>query len=472
MRRIVILAVVTAWSVCRADQICITSDKGVTYGPFDVRAGAVLNLGDETFTIAKVKTAPNKTLDAMEAIRIPEIDFRAANIHDVVAFLMEAGKEFDKNKKGVNLLLDLHADKPDAGQEVPLITFSARDITLLESVKLVCKVANLKYFVRDGVVMIAPANVPEGPIVIRSYDVWPTLVERCGQLGHGCGPRSEERDQVKDDNDQVRDYFTQLGVKWPTGSSIHYVQSANKLVVGNTEENLTVFELLLVGLNVVPCQVEVELRFVSFELADVSKLAAEGTLLQDGLTRLWKDGHGTLLSAPHVMTKSGLEASVKGVTEYIYPTTFSINTGGTANCLVGTNVITAGGLPMVEPQDFQTREAGVIFTVMPEISTEGDMINLTMTLEMVEEPVRQDYSQTYSDAVGKEQHLTMKQPFFHTQTLSTSVQVKDGAMVLAGGGMPSRDGKKAVYAFVTARLVDLSGKPLKAKAQVPPVGCE
>ena len=469
MRRIVILAVVAAWSVCRADQICITSDKGVTYGPFDVKAGAVLNFGDATFTITKVKTAPNRILEAMEAIRIPEIDFRAANIRDVVEFLSEASVEFDKSNKRVNIVLLLGPDKP----EVPLITFRARDITLLEAVKLVCKVANLKYFVRDGVVMIASTNEPEGSIVTRRYDVSPTVQDRFIQ--GGCpGLRNKEKDQVRSVNDQLQDYFTQLGVKWPSGSSICHLQNIGKLVVSNTEDNLVTFEQALAESGLNPSQIEAEMRFVSFDLADVSKLAAEGTFLQDSLIRLWKDGRGTLLAAPKVVTKNGCEASVKGVTECIYPTSFSIVSGCGHEILSGTNAVAARGVPAVEPQDFETRECGVIFTVMPEVYFDGRTINLTVTPEMVEEPVWQDYGQTYTDAAGKEQHLTMKQPFFHTQQFSTSVQIRDGATVLVGGGMPSRDGKKAVYAFVTAKLIDLAGKPLKAKvqAQVPPVGCE
>ena len=58
----------------------------------------------------------------------------------------------------------------------------------------------------------------------------------------------------------------------------------------------------------------------------------------------------------------------------------------------------------------------------------------------------------------------MEMPFFHTQTVTTSISIKDGATVLLGGGMPSRDPAKVVYTFVSARRVGLDGKPLKSVA--------
>jgi hypothetical protein len=57
----------------------------------------------------------------------------------------------------------------------------------------------------------------------------------------------------------------------------------------------------------------------------------------------------------------------------------------------------------------------------------------------------------------------MEQPFFHQYTVTTQIAVKNGATIMIGGGMNSRDGKKAVYLFVSARLLDTEGKPLKRK---------
>ena len=73
------------------------------------------------------------------------------------------------------------------------------------------------------------------------------------------------------------------------------------------------------------------------------------------------------------------------------------------------------------------------------------------------------------DAQGKDFHLPMKQPFFQIYSTSTSLSVYPGHRVLAGGGMPSRDHKRAVYLFVTATLVDPKGEaiPIRQDSEEP-----
>ncbi|MDX9863009.1 MAG: hypothetical protein RBS99_19040 [Rhodospirillales bacterium] len=55
----------------------------------------------------------------------------------------------------------------------------------------------------------------------------------------------------------------------------------------------------------------------------------------------------------------------------------------------------------------------------------------------------------------------MEQPFFPVQSLSTSVTVADGATVLMGGGMNHPTEHKTVYVFLTARLLDSEGNPIR-----------
>lgn len=106
---------------------------------------------------------------------------------------------------------------------------------------------------------------------------------------------------------------------------------------------------------------------------------------------------------------------------------------------------------------------GSILSVLPEISPEGTTIHLTLAQEYVCEPEWRDYGGQYVDSNGNKQTAKMTQPFFHTYTASTTVSIHDGSTILIGGGMPSRGGKKVVFVFVTARLVDMDGKPLRKK---------
>ncbi len=211
-----------------------------------------------------------------------------------------------------------------------------------------------------------------------------------------------------------------------------------------------------------------------------------------------------LLSAPKVVTKSGQEAVMKVVTEYIYPTEFEVtmsqqSSGGS---------ITGGGasdpLAMVEPQNFEMREVGVILQVVPEVSAEGQMINLMLNPQVVSEPVWKNYGTkipktvnpgfintvtgVFSPPVIAYTELPMEQPFFHVRSVQTQLSIYNGATVVMGGlitearttiedkipflgDMPyigrlfrsksEQSEKRNLLVFVTARLVDPAGRSVR-----------
>jgi len=120
-----------------------------------------------------------------------------------------------------------------------------------------------------------------------------------------------------------------MGVSWPEGSSVRHIPSVGKLVVVNTSDSLRNIEEILIWANVVPFQIEVEVQFVEFELADIDAIAKQGRIATDKLNALRQKGKSRLLYAPRAVTQSGSEATVKGVREVIYPTTFLVWPGGT-----------------------------------------------------------------------------------------------------------------------------------------------
>jgi hypothetical protein len=205
-------------------------------------------------------------------------------------------------------------------------------------------------------------------------------------------------------------------------------------------------------------QIEVEVQFVEFGASDIAQLAARGIVDVDSLRDLREKGKGNLLSAPKLVTQSGSEATVKIVTEYIYPTELKVCPPTDDN----TNAITVTSQLAVVPANFETREVGVILSVLPEMNRDGSLINLTMTPELVSEPDWKEYSVTYTDAHGRERETHLEQPFFHTRSIRTSLTLYNGATVLLGGGgaIPGKDKGDMMYIFLTARLIDASGKPI------------
>jgi len=552
-----------------------------------------------TRTPTNTPAADNNILKKMERIIIPEIEFRQANIHDVVDFLNKASVEADKSendpsRKGINIILNLNpaggasataapakgdALFPDAGTgggggpTVPEITFTARYISMLSAMKIITSVAGLRYRVDGNIVMIVPQDYDPAQMEVRMYPVEPTFIERVNATA-AAAPKAAatvtrggktvdtiENGEMGGTVADLKESFEKMGVKFPKGSSITYNSAIGKVIVGNTAENLAIFEKLLAELNVVPKQVEIEARFVEVNETDLQELGLEwllndnwelatkkvsaytplsatpsivvnqnntsggftsglrfwgtdastgtetpegngaGTLgrifslsgvltnpqLSTVLHALEQNGNADLLSAPKVTTRSGSEASIRVVTEYIYPTTFEVQGGqiqGAANNTAANTVQET----VVVPQDFQTREVGVILTVLPEVSPDGNMINLTMTPSVVTDPTWFQYGSTIHRADGSTEQLNMPQPFFHVRTLNTQISIYDGATVVMGGliteqltkvndkipllgdipligilfrSQSEQSIKKNLLIFVTAKLVDPAGKSIR-----------
>jgi type II secretory pathway component GspD/PulD (secretin) len=304
-------------------------------------------------------------------------------------------------------------------------------------------------------------NTPSGsnpgkpPVMVtRSYDVLPTIVDKVGSTGTLMVVSMVP--EPPDHHDLRTEYFREMGVEWPEGSSLKYIAAIGKLVVTNTEENMRKFEEVLSTLNVVPNQIEVEVKFIEYQLSDIEALAKHGGATQEALMSLWQKGQARLIHAPKVVTQCGIEATVKSVKEIIYPSDLSAQsaTGAIINANMTNSIASA-------QRGFTTREVGVILKVLPEVSTEG-WINLQFTPVMVEEPTWKTYKANFTDKDGKLQQAEIEEPFFFTRCFTTGISVKNGKTVMAGGGMMNRTNDKMVYCFVTARIVNIEGKPISS----------
>ena len=544
-----------------------------------------------------VTTDEMKIIEKMKSITIPEIDFRQANITDIVNFLTEASREFDKQElppeqRGVNIVLKLdnagaaapvetapvddwgaaNLAAPAATGGVPLITINTRYVTLLGALDMIMELANLKYRVRDNVVLIMPENAPEGKLIHRMYNVLPSLVERRTMLpgaeeggGFDGFPGAISAGTTTQTNPDWKEFFGKLGVEWPQGSTCQHMPQIGKLVVLNTSQNLARLESVLAVLNVTPKQIEIEVRFVEVMQSDLDSLGLEWILNDDWEIAEMKDDAGLpaasrrrvtmksgsvnsgfnylnkndaqeindgspvmdniatftsiltnpeltvvlhmlsnkrntdLLSAPKVVSQAGTPATIKVVTEYIYPTEYDVEMLESTS---GDSDVTTYSGAVVEPQNFQMREVGVILEVTPDVTPDGSMINLALAPSVVSEPTWRNYGSTYPvatpvgfDALNLLSYFTteyvqlpMEQPFFPVRSVATSVQIYNGATVVMGGMITEErytnedkipflgdipvigklfrnkyelSEKRNLLLFVTARLVDPAGREVK-----------
>ncbi len=200
-----------------------------------------------------------------------------------------------------------------------------------------------------------------------------------------------------------------------------------------------------------------------------------------------------LLSAPKVLTMSEQNAVMKVVTEYIYPTDYDVQLQSSSSSSGGSN---SGGsqsaiLAVVEPQSFTMREVGVILDVTPRLTDNGNLIDLELKTQVVDEPTWKNYGmripftgnsslQSFEGIGGIFEGLTgilqtlgtgldktlqqsfaeqavnsatkaldnlsassadnmtyydapMEQPFFHVRSIESKVSVYPGATIVMGG---------------------------------------
>jgi len=88
------------------------------------------------------------------------------------------------------------------------------------------------------------------------------------------------------------------------------------------------------------------------------------------------------------------------------------------------------------------------------------MINLTMCPEIVSDPTWKKYNITLPDKNDKQRTMEFDEPFFFSQSFTTSLLVKPGKTTVASGGMMNQAKDRMVYCFVNAQLVDLEGNQI------------
>ncbi len=538
--------------------------------------------------------------EKMERIMLDSIEYRQANIVDVINELSDLSRENDTSEaaaeeKGINFMLNVGPDTGAAdtaaaagGEEdfwgesaggesagdgsyagIPPLTIKLRYISLKTALDTIMEMSGLKYRINGNIVMIMRKNATTEEMQHRMYSVLPSIQEVQLQIGGsraGGSGGSDDPWQLsggeRKANDDWKTFFGDLGVAWPDGSSIKYMPTIGKLVVRNTPDNLATLEQVLGALNVTPFQVEIEVRFVEVSQLDLNSLGLEWILNDDyelvenkndrGLpvasrrrgviesgnfnrgfnylnrnTRLGvNDGSGIMdniatftsilsnpefsvvlhalsnrsntdmLSAPKVTARTGTTATIKTVTEYVYPTEYEVKWPEESDS--NTVILQDGSsgsmmLPAVEPQEFSTREVGVILQVTPSVSSDGTRISLDLTPTVVSDPSWKDYGYTYpiDYRSGEGFHLTMEQPFFPVRSLATSVDIYNGCTVVMGGMIREerfteedkipilgdipligalfrykyeQSDKRNLLIFVTARLVDPAGREITGGA--------
>ena len=158
--------------ICVAQEFFLADPSGNKFGPFHFEHGENIKVGGTNYSvfIPTVVEDQNAVVRKMKKIILPHVDFRQANINDVMMYLQAASVEYDTGPepKGVSPVLSLGATSAPSDQDdtpadpvraagsVPLITFSARSISLFDALNIVCRVAGIGWEVSGKSILFVP----------------------------------------------------------------------------------------------------------------------------------------------------------------------------------------------------------------------------------------------------------------------------------------------------------------------------
>jgi len=273
----------------------------------------------------------------LNRIIIPKIEFRDATVREAVDFLKEKSRDLDTQepdptRRGVNIVLQLdnggEAAAPEAApaanpaapaagaipglEPAPApaaslpaaapaaaapavnsaearITLSLSNIPLMESLKYICQLANLKLKIDTYAVSIVPPSVNTDELITKEYKVpagfmgvAPTVggnllsapATRGGGGGGAAPPDATQGGTGIVARQSAMDYLTQNGVQFPPGANAVYFPATSRLIVHNTATNIELVDAIVESSQpAVPTQVAIEAKFVEIQQQNEKELS-------------------------------------------------------------------------------------------------------------------------------------------------------------------------------------------------------
>lgn len=258
----------------------------------------------------------------LNKIIIDRIELEDASVREVVDFLKQKSRQLDTStddpkKKGVNIVLKLAspsaaaaataggqpAEAPAPGANVTedtKISLSLKNVPLIEAVRYLTELSNLKYKIEPFAVSIIPLTENTEELVTKEYRVPPGFIPAStGESASsapmpGNQPTGGSNTRITGSRNATQ-YFTDQGVPFPSGAFAQYVASGSKLIVRNTQAAVDLIDTIVEGATgVAPTQVEIESKFVEISQNNLNELGFDwllgpfsigGGLYGDGGTR-------------------------------------------------------------------------------------------------------------------------------------------------------------------------------------------
>ncbi len=411
-----------------------------------------------------------KVLDIKKQFTIPvTTDFRDADLLEVLDYL--------SGKIELNII-----PSQSVVESKKLVTLQVDKMSVEEILKYLLRNENLTYRIEGNAIRILTLEeAQDEPVETRVYrwsqgiGVFTQFSGDGSASGSALGTlgSSTETKNIKDVLEEAVDF--------PKDSKLVLDERTGTLIISNTPTNFQTIEKILKQLDVAPAQVQIEARFVELGVTDLNELGLEFSLNSDyplnkkggeffhgvksgaevdfaNFSRQTEGLNLTLegilskpqfqillhaieerqdaktLSAPKVTTLNNQTAVIKVVDEFVYPSRYEASVVRKDLNGDGDFLDEVSGTKETQfintPQDFVTRDVGIILRVTPNIGSDGKTINLILLPEVS----GQVGTFTYSGQVSL--------PKFSSRNLNTSVVIEDGETVILGGLMKETDTKK------------------------------
>jgi hypothetical protein len=510
--------------------------------------------------------ARQKIYQKLNTIRLDPVMFASVPLTQALETIRKDAKSRDPDKKGVNIIISTEADPsapappaidPAARAEWDISATTVKidpelnDLTLGQVLDIIVKVADrpIKYSIEEWGVLFTSRGSEVPVLHTRWYKIDPNTfmhglegtikldlagskeaAQSAGQARQpGQARRQEHQGQAGLDfltvktpqeivSATIRTYFQTAGVTLDPPKSIFFNDRLGMLMVRATLADLDLIEQAVQVLNMVPPQVQIEVKFcevpeelltaLGLELLPATTArngdgtSAVSTTLTSILTpeqlrnvlRALEKKPGMNIHAPKVITPTGRQAQIKVVDLRTIVTGLDLTT----------NAPVAPGQPEEHPPITEQIELGPILDVVPYVSADGRTIQLTV-IPTIKEFIGYDVDYALSKGIwdyvaspGANPSPISQMyplPIFRLRQVVLSATVKDGQTLLlashgARTGVPEshianklpkelndqlsasiqrmqKSPPKAMVVFITPTIVDAAGNRVHTDAESP-----
>lgn len=410
-------------------------------------------------------------VDAQKQLKhLISADFRDAKLVEILDYLSE--------KAEINII-----PSEKVLQTETEVTLQVTEMSLEEVLKYLLQNENMTYRIeKNALWVLTQDEAKDEPVETRVYHLKEGIGAFTKFSGQGASGGTQLGSSGITTETKTIKNLLEESVNFPKDSKVILDERTGSLIVANTPSNFEIIERLLSKLDVAPSQILVEARFVELDVTDLRELGAEvtlkgelpfarrgGTPMISGLKKgagidyanfsrqteginlnfegiltkpqfqivlhnIDERQNAKTLSVPKITTLNNQTAIIKVVDEFVYPTRYEASVvkkdlNGDGDFLDEVSGIKET-LFVNTPQDFQTRDVGIILKVTPSIGADGRSI----TLVLLPEVSGQTGTFTYSGEVSL--------PKFSSRNLSTSVVIENQETVVLGGLMKETDTKK------------------------------